>query len=171
MTLLRPACALALLTVLCGCGDQSAYPSLAKRPIEGIMDKPVTPTLVPPAAPNADRGAKIAALLAQAETADRAFRTDQAETERASASAAGTTRGDERWIAAQQQLSRLDTARAQVGHALADLDALQIEQADAESQGTPSAEADALASAYARVTAIDGDEQAVVSRLSQALGS
>lgn len=170
MTLIRFACALTLLGLVAGCAGPDSYPSLAKRPIEGIMDQPVTPAIVPPAVPNPERAAKIAALLEKAETADRAFRADQAEAERAISSAAGAARGDERWVAAQQQLSRLQTARNEVGIALADLDELQIEQADAMSKGTPSAEVDALASAYARVTAIDAEEQAVVSRLSQALG-
>jgi hypothetical protein len=171
MTPIRLACALALPGLLAGCADQGSYPSLQKRPIEGIMDRPPTPTLVPPAKPNAERAARIASLLSQAETADRQFRTAQAETEQAISAAKGAAAGDERWIVAQQQLSRLETARAPVGHALADLDALQIEQANGESEGAPSAEAAALAHAYARVTAIDADEQSVLGRLSQALGS
>jgi hypothetical protein len=171
MTLIRLACALALLGLLAGCDDQGSYPSLQKRPIEGIMDRPVTPTLVPPAQPNTERAARIASLLDQAEKADREFRAAQAETERAISAAAGAPAGDERWIVAQQQLSRLETARAPVGHALADLDALQIKQANSESEGMPSAEAEALASAYARVTQIDEDERSVLGRLTKALGS
>ncbi len=135
------------------------------------MDKPVVPVVAPPATPDTARAGKIATLLEQAETADREFRIAQAETERAVAGAAGAARGEERWIVAQQHLSRLEASRVQVGHALADLDELGVAQADAMASGTPSAEADALASATARVTALDADEQAVLARMSQALGN
>jgi len=167
----RTAGSLAFAVLLAGCADQSGYPSLAARPIEGIMDKPITPAVAPPAVPNSERATRIASLLEQAETADRAFRAAQGETERAIAAAAGASRGDERWIVAQQQLSRLEAARVPVGHVLADLDELGVAQADAASSGTPSAEADALAGAYARVTTLDAEEQAVLSRLSQSLGT
>jgi hypothetical protein len=162
---------LAFAVLVTGCSGQGSYPSLAARPIEGIMDKPVTPTIAPPVTPNPERATRIASLLDQAETADRAFRSAQAEAERAAAAASGAARGDERWIVAQQQLSRLEAARVPVGHVLADLDELGVAQADAASSGTPSAEADALASASARVTALDAEEQTVLSRLSQALGN
>ena len=162
---------LAFAVLLAGCAEQGGYPSLAARPIEGIMDKPVVETVAPPAVPDSARAGRIASLLDQAETADRAFRSTQAETEHAVAAAAGTGTGDERWIVAQQQLSRLEAARVPVGHVLADLDELGVAQADAASSGTASAEADALASAYARVTALDADEQSVLTRLSQALGN
>jgi hypothetical protein len=167
----RTAGSLAFAVLLAGCAEHGGYPSLAARPIEGIMDQPVVETIAPPAVPNAERATRIATLLQQAEAADRAFRTAQTETERAVAAAAGAGRGEERWLAAQQQLSRLEAARVPVGHVLADLDELGVAQADAASSGTPSAEADALASAYARVTALDAEEQAVLSRLSQALGN
>jgi hypothetical protein len=168
---LRTAGSLAFAVLLAGCSDQRVYPSLATRPIEGIMDKPVVEAIAPPATPNAARAGRIASLLAQAETADRAFRTAQAAAERAVSAAAGAARGDERWLAAQQQLSRLEATRVPVGRALSDLDELGVAQADAASSGTASAEADALTSAYARVTALDAEEQAVLSRLGRALGN
>jgi hypothetical protein len=171
MIAFRTAGFLASVVLLGACAEQSGYPSLAARPIEGIMDKPVTPSIAPPAVPNAERAARIASLIDQAETADRDFRAAQAETERSVSAAAGAARGDERWLAAQQQLSRLEAVRVPVGRALADLDELGVAQADAASSGTPSAEADALASAYARVTALDAEEQAVLSRLGRALGN
>ncbi len=171
MIVLRTFGAMALAVLVAGCTEQGAYPSLAARPIEGIMDKPIAETIAPPATPNPERAGRIATLLDQAETADRAFRGALAETERAVAAAAGATRGEERWIVAQQQLSRLEAARVPVGHVLADLDELGVAQADAASSGTPSAEADALANAYARATTLDAEEQAVLSRLSQSLGN
>jgi hypothetical protein len=171
MTGFRIAGCFAFAVLVSGCAGQGSYPSLAARPIEGIMDKPVVEAVAPPATPNSERAARIAAALAQAEAADRDFRAGQAETERAVSAASGAARGDERWLAAQQQLSRLEAARVPVGRALADLDELGVAQADAASRGTPSAEADALASAYARVTALDSEEQAVLRRLGLALGN
>jgi hypothetical protein len=167
----RTAGSMAFAILLAGCAEQGSYPSLAARPIEGIMDKPVVEAIAPPAVPNAERSTRIAALVAQAETAHHEFRAAQPEAERAIAAARGAGRGEERWIVAQQQLSRLDVARVPVGRALADLDELAVAQADAASSGTASAEAEALASAYARVTAIDSEEQAVLSRLGQSLGN
>jgi hypothetical protein len=167
----RTAGSLAFAVLLAGCAEQGSYPSLAARPIEGIMDKPVTETIAPSAVPNAERSTRIATLIQQAETADREFRAAQPAAERAIAAAAGAARGEERWIVAQQQLSRLDVARVPVGRALADLDELGVAQADAASSGTASAEAEALASAYARVTALDAEEQGVLSRLGQSLGN
>jgi hypothetical protein len=171
MIAFRTIGALAFAVLVTGCAEGGAYPSLASRPIEGIMDKPITPAIAPPVTANPERASRIATLLGQAETADRAFRSAQGEAERAVAAAAGAARGEERWIVAQQQLSRLEAARVPVGHVLADLDELGVAQADAASSGTPSAEADALASAFARVTALDAEEQAILSRMSQAIGN
>jgi hypothetical protein len=170
MIALRPACALLAVLLLAACVDRERYPSLAARPIEGIMDQPVTPTIAAPVTADPDRAARIAALLAQAEGAGHDFDNARVEAERAVDAARGAARGDDRWLAAHQQLSRLETARVPVSHALADLDALAIAQADAAASGTASAEAEALASAHARVSAINDDEQAVIGKLSQALG-
>jgi hypothetical protein len=124
---------------LSACAAQGPYPSLAPRAIErglagGLAPAPcldgdgaetqvaaVAPASVPS---DPQLRARLTALLAQARQGQSAF----AEIlPRASSSAARAgAAGSDAWIAAQQEISRLESARARTSDALAELDSLGI---------------------------------------------
>lgn len=108
--------------LLAGCASEAIGPSLAKRPIEDRdMSEPVR-QVSPPAPADAPLKAQIAGLVARAEAGQSAFAALLPKAESA-ASAAGPD-GSESWIAAQQLVSALESARAPSPGALAELDAL-----------------------------------------------
>jgi hypothetical protein len=133
LLLLAPA----LLSACAAAGDGT--PSLAPRAAEyelsgrpvppciagAASGAPVTPAEAPPPA-DAQLAARVEALLADARQgqADFAALLPRAQASAARAGAAGT----ETWIAAQQELSRLEAARARTAAALAELDALILER-------------------------------------------
>ena len=135
------AATLSLVSLLSACAAQGPFPSLAPRAVErglagGSAPAPcpdeeaaaqaqaalsAAPALVPS---NPQLRARVAALLAQARQGQSAF---AAILPRASAAAgrAGAS-GSESWITAQQEISRLEAARARTSDALAELDTLSI---------------------------------------------
>jgi hypothetical protein len=122
----RASAALALLltAALAGCADRSTgYPSLAPRPIEQLsLAEPDRPA-PPPVAADPATVARYQPLVAQARTADADFRRVLEDERGALARGNGASQGSDAWLAAQVSLSRIETARAPVAKALADLDA------------------------------------------------
>ncbi len=116
--------------------------------------------LPPPGPLPTDLAERLAGWRARAAAADAAFRAALPATDAAVAAAAGTAPPGERWIAAQQALSRLAIARGPVADTLADVDALYIARQDAgEIDGLPDILAlrDALAAMLARQNAAVDD--------------
>lgn len=112
--------------MLAGCTGQAIGPSLAKRPVEGqSFDEPVRTSAAPAVADTGLRG-RIADLVARARAGQRAF-SDVLPRAREAASSAGAE-GSEGWIAAQQLLSALESARAPSTQALGELDTLLAER-------------------------------------------
>jgi hypothetical protein len=130
--------ALAAPALLSACVSQGEFPSLAPRGVERDANGNPIALCIPPggAAPAQERpapaaaandpalGARLTALLEQARRGQSAFaellRAAQARAARAGAA------GSEGWIAAQQEISRLEAARAPSVDALAELDALVL---------------------------------------------
>lgn len=112
--------------MLAGCTGQAIGPSLAKRPVEGqSFDEPAR-THAAPATADAGLRSRIANLVGRAQGGQRAF-ADLLPRAREAASGAGVE-GSEGWIAAQQLLSALESARAPSTQALGELDALLAER-------------------------------------------
>lgn len=151
--------------LLSACGPQVSAPSLApraieKRPIDlpaegGEAVTPVDPTLA----------GRIAPLVASAREGDRAFARQRAETEAAVAKAAGTAQGGEAWIAAQQTLSALDSARAPVRDAAGAIETMRSDPANAGSGNRA-----AIAEAADTIEALDDAEASVLAALGKKLG-
>ncbi|WP_404713013.1 hypothetical protein [Sphingomonas sp. MMS24-J13] len=157
--------ALSGLLLLPACGPEVNAPSLAPRAIEKQpIDLPATEgepkTPVDPAL-----AGRIAPLVAAAQAGDRAFARQRAETEAAIAKAAGTAPGGEAWIVAQQSLSLLDAARAPVRDAVASIEAIRSEPANAASGNRAAIEA-----AASTIETIDDAEASVVAALGAKLG-
>lgn len=126
---------LAFATLAGGCAASAAdpaYPSLAKRAVEGRLTT-VAPEVVdlpapPPAADLAARMAQLDRAFAQGQDA---FAAQLEPARRAVAAAGSAPPSSEGWIAAQMAVSALDAARAPSVAALADLDQLRIARQDA----------------------------------------
>jgi hypothetical protein len=157
--------ALSGLLLLPACGPKVNAPSLAPRAIEkqpidlpSNSGEPMTPA-------DPALAARIEPLVAAAREGDRAFARQRAETEVMIAKAGGTAQGGEAWIAAQQSLSLLDAARAPVRDAVASIDAIRSEPANAAPGNRAAIEA-----AASRIETIDDAEASVVAALGTKLG-
>ncbi len=123
--LLVPAASAALM--LTGCMAQGPFPSLAQRPAEREpIREPVR--IAPEVASDPALLSRIAALVGQAREGERAFEAASAAAQSAARSAGPN--GSDGWVAAQEQLSRLEASRAPTTQALGDLDSLRLERAD-----------------------------------------
>ncbi|ABF53749.1 hypothetical protein [Sphingopyxis alaskensis] len=124
---------LALPLSACAAGASGDAPSLAKRPVEGRFDVAPPPVAVPPPGPlPADLAGRLARWKADAAAGERAFAAEHSAAATRVAAAAGAPVASERWIVAQQAISRLVAARAPVSAALADIDRLYVERSVAE---------------------------------------
>lgn len=160
---LHRAAPLLSIALLAGCADPGDYPSLAPRAVERGETAPApAPTEAPPAAADPALAARIAQLIAQARDGDMAF-ARALEPARTSVGRAGAA-GSESWIAAQEAVSRLESARTRTVDALSELDVLARER----SQGTP-ADIDAIAAATVEVSAIADTQQQTISGLTGSL--
>jgi len=152
-----------------GCSaPPNAAPSLAPRAAEaidprvpvvgGIDVRPVDPALA----------ARLAQLIAQANSGDSAFRTAAADAERLAALAGA--RESESWIAAQQALSALIAARAPTTRALGDIDAVAATTLQTKG-GLAPADLAAIEAAAAKVGALDRVQSQIVDALQRRLAS
>ena len=131
----RPLAPLSLLLatlILTGCaGDVAAgdYPSLARRPAEGMgFGEPALPPAPPLVAdPKLDAG--IATLRDRLGTIAAGFARDAAVAERAGRAARGAAVGSEGWLTAQSALAQLDDWRAQVTALASEADELAAARA------------------------------------------
>ncbi|WP_442681029.1 hypothetical protein ACSBM8_07590 [Sphingomonas sp. ASY06-1R] len=123
---------LSALLLLPGCASQISAPSLGPRAVEKQpIDMPLMDGSEAEHPADAALTARIASLVAAAETGQKDFAAHQAGAATAISRAAGTGVGSDAWIAAQQALTSLDSARAATRDAAAALDALRDDPANA----------------------------------------
>ena len=162
--LIRLALPAAMLPLIGACAAQGPFPSLAPRAVErdlaggsapaGCPDFPeAEPSASAPTPPIVNPDPRLGARAADFAEALPAAR--------AAAESAGAV-GTEGWIAAQQEISRLEAARARTVDALAELDALAISRS-----GVPVGEADyqAVLAAAEEVRGLVQAQQAELDRI------
>ncbi len=104
-------------------------PSLAKRSVEGRFDvAPPAVAVTPPGPLPADLAGRLARWESDAAGAQQAFAAERNSTASLVSAAAGAPVASERWVVAQQAISRLTAARAPLTGALADIDRLYLER-------------------------------------------
>ena len=170
--LLLLACAL-----LPACVAEGETPSLAPRPMEyELSGRPVPPCLrtaadtaptapvEAAAAPDAELGARVEALLSAARQGQADFAALLPAAQRSAARAGAA--GSESWIAAQQDISRLEAARARTADALAELDALILARSN---QATHPEDLERLTKAAEEVRALAETQSAELNRIAAAL--
>lgn len=127
--LLLPVLAAVLPLSACAAAQGGDAPSLARRPVEGRFDvAPPTVVVTPPGPLPADLAGRLARWESDAAGAQQAFAAARSDTAALVAAAAGAPAASERWIVAQQAISRLQAARAPLTGALADIDRLYVER-------------------------------------------
>ena len=158
---------LPVLLLLGACASSGRHPpSLAHRAAEDIDPRiPVQHPIVKRGA-NLTLAAKLAALLNQAQVGDEAYRAALGPTRRA-VSAAGKT-GSDGWIAAQQQLSALEQARAPTTSAAAAIDALAGDAIKADS-GIDADELEAIQRAAQEADAVSARQTSELAALNARL--
>ena len=150
---------LAASLLMCACTVDGPFPSLAQRPAE--REAVTEPVRVMPNVPaDAELEATVTALLAAARQGQDAFDAAYPPAE-AAARAAGAPASDS-WVAAQEQISRAEAARAETMRALGDLDRLVLARSDAP---TNPGEAAALQATIADVERLALDQQTRIDRL------
>ena len=128
--LLAPA---ALLSVSLPAGaaaqQKAAAPSLAKRAVEGRFDvAPPSVVVTPPGPLPTDLAGRLARWESDSVVAQQAFAAERGGTAQTVSTAAGSPVASERWVVAQQAISRLIAARAPLTGALADIDRLYLDR-------------------------------------------
>jgi hypothetical protein len=158
---------LALLSILpvalvAGCAvNEASYPSLAVRPIERVemTAAPVAPASE--AAAPAAASDTIAAAVSAAHKADGEFQAKLAISRAAIEAGRSAAPGSEKWIVAQQAYSDVESAKAGIGTALADLDQMH-QQAIA---GGDAARLSDVETAIADIQGLDQAAQATLDSL------
>lgn len=130
-----------LLLPLPACAGTQAGdgPSLAKRAVEGRFDvAPPAVVVAPPGPLPADLAGRLQRWEADGAAGQQAFAAERAATASAVSAAVGAPVASERWVVAQQAISRLTAARAPLTAALADIDRLYVERSvDDQVDGLP----------------------------------
>lgn len=130
-----------LLLSLPACAGTQANdgPSLAKRAVEGRFDvAPPAPVVAPPGPLPTDLAGRLQRWEADGAAGQQAFAAERSVTASLVSAAAGAPVASERWVVAQQAISRLTAARAPVTGALADIDRLYVERSvDEQIDGLP----------------------------------
>ncbi len=104
-------------------------PSLAKRSVEGRFDvAPPAVVVAPPGPLPADLAGRLARWESDAAGAQQAFAAERDSTASSVSAAAGAPVASERWVVAQQAISRLTATRAPLTAALADIDRLYLDR-------------------------------------------
>lgn len=112
-----------------GVGNGEAAPSLAHRPVEGRFNvAPPTVAVTPPGPLPTDLAGRLARWDSDAAAAQQAFAAERGNAAALVSAAAGSPVASERWIVAQQAISRLVAARAPLTGALADIDRLYLDR-------------------------------------------
>lgn len=158
--------ALGLAVSACATTSQADAPSLAKRAVEGRFDVAVPqPVVAPPGPLPADLGGRLARWESDARAAQRAFATERNGAASLVAQARGAAVGSERWVVAQQAISRMVAARAPLTGALADIDRLYVSRSVEE-------EIDGMPAIYAlreQLAEISSGQEAVIAALTASL--
>lgn len=125
-----PFAAVAAFSLAAGAAAQtSGAPSLAKRPVEGRFDiAPPAVVVQPPGPLPADLAGRLARWESDGATGQQGFAAERDSTASLVSAAAGAPVASERWVVAQQAISRLIAARAPLTGALADIDRLYVER-------------------------------------------
>lgn len=108
---------------------ESNPPSLAHREIEGILDEPIRAIAPVDSTSDATLAQRIDALVAQAQSGQRAFDSALPAARSRAQAARGAAIESESWIAAQLALSALDGTRVDTANALGELDSIFARQA------------------------------------------
>jgi hypothetical protein len=115
---------------LAGCSTNlSDAPSLRPRPIEHRPILPPDATSEPQTPASPALTPQLAKLVADAKAGHAAFENERSDNAGVLARAKGAADGDEAWIAGQQVLSALDSARAPVRDAAGAIDELRVDPA------------------------------------------
>ena len=156
----------AALLALAGCGAQVSAPTLAPRAVEKQpIEMPVTTATEAESPVDAALVAKIAALVASAEAGDKTFSELRLRTADVVSRASGTAQGGEAWVAAQEAVTALESARGPVHDAAGAVDALRVDPANAAAGNR-----NAIDAAAARIEAIERAEAAAIAELNAKLG-
>ncbi|SEH14176.1 hypothetical protein SAMN05428974_1121 [Sphingopyxis sp. YR583] len=130
-----------LLLSLPACAGTQANdgPSLAKRAVEGRFDvAPPAVVVAPPGPLPTDLAGRLQRWESDGAAGQQAFAAERGATASAVSAAAGAPVASERWVVAQQAITRLTAARAPLTTALADIDRLYIERSvDDQIDGLP----------------------------------
>ncbi|MBL9069522.1 MAG: hypothetical protein JNM03_05955 [Sphingopyxis sp.] len=147
-------------------GGDAGAPSLAKRTVEGRFDvAPPSVVVAPPGPLPADLAGRLARWESDGNAAQQAFAAERGNTVTLVSAAAGAPVASERWVVAQQAISRLIAARAPLTSALADIDRLYLERSIDEA-------VDGLPDVYAlreRLADMASAQDAIVQALSDQL--
>jgi len=113
----------------CAAAQNTGAPSLAKRAVEGRFDvAPPAPEVQPPGPLPADLAGRLARWESDGAAGQQAFAAERNAAASLVAAAAGAPVASERWVVAQQAISRLTAARAPLTGALADIDRLYLDR-------------------------------------------
>ena len=105
----------------CAAAPGGDAPSLAKRPVEGRFDiAPPAVVVAPPGPLPADLAGRLARWEADAAAGQQGFAAERGTAASLVSAAAGAPVASERWVVAQQAISRLGAARAPLTAALAE---------------------------------------------------
>lgn len=119
-----------VLLLSAGCArDDTAFPSLAPRAVEGqgFAEPAMTPP--PPVTTDPALDARLTGFRTRLDAVVAGFDADAARARRASAAVGARTVGGEAWIAAQTALASLDDWRAQADGLASEVDAVVRERA------------------------------------------
>lgn len=149
--------------ILSGCaGAHESYPSLARRPIETAPMAEIATPQPAPATADPRLEADIARLKAQADKGSAAFDAVYLQADRLTRAASGAAVSSDAWVAAQQAISNLESARNDSVSALASLDTLYVERTNAVSDGKAQGGVESIDVARAAVLAnVDGQNDRV----------
>jgi hypothetical protein len=154
---------LGALALLGGCASGGGpFPSLALRPAEqeDWVTEPSHPT--PVTADDPAIRTRLATALRDAHAGERAFEADWPAAE--AAARRGGAQGSDAWVEAQQDISRLEAARAQTSAAAAELHQLRQDRAV---MATSSADLAAIDAAIAEIAGLADREQDRINRLNR----
>ena len=170
------AATLSLCLLLSACASQGPFPSLSPRAaerglaggsapapclVDGVAETEAARTTAAPAPPDPALRASIARLQQQAREGQDAFARLLPAAER-SVAAAGPN-GSDSWIAAQQQISRLEAARARTADAQQEI--ASLDSARSVAQASNQEDLELLAGAEQAVRTLAEEQQVALNAL------